>query len=735
MTASRTLRAAGLVAAAVIASAVVAAPGVAGQAAPAGPESRTAVTRRVTVTVRGTDLESTPVTEAEVRLVPRAAGPELEISTAVESEKPGVYRAEARTDVAYAVTVVATGYRRGSVTLPPGRSTHVTVDLVPAPFPLPELVARAEAGDAAGHRIDWSADPLSGATVGEWLGSLPGLEVRGRGAGGPEVVTLRGSRPEAVLVTLDGIPLTDPLTGATDISLIPTWTLASGTARPGASPGGWGGSAGQVALRSRRDADGLKGRLALGSYGHTGVDLAASESGSAGWLSATGRLERSANDYPFRNRILPDRPRERRRNADRSGAHATVAAGLRGLPLSVIGRLDVVERGTPGRMGTALWDLARWRDLSGILAARLGGEEDARLDAAWSVRHQKYSDARVGRDERLRAESFRLSGVWPVPGVEGWELRGHAAHERVTGEVIQGPADRPTGGLATSYAIGDPAGVRVTPELAADAARGVVALSPSVRIDAPLSSGWRVRARAGRAYRLPTFADLYLSSSYAARPNPDLAPERVRLDAELGLEWRPDGGRLWVRSSAYLRRTDDPIVWLPSSTAVWSPRNAGQLTALGGELEARWALAPGWRLEGWAHAGRSRVRFGSNVTPMPYQPALSALLAIERRAGPSGFRGVIRYTGERRTSLAGPHQLPAYTEIDLRGRRSIDVVGLALDLDLAILNVFDARYERVELFPEPGRRFELRVGFRMGPSAPDGGALAGEPTSHQGGKE
>ena len=54
-------------------------------------------------------------------------------------------------------------------------------------------------------------------------------------------------------------------------------------------------------------------------------------------------------------------------------------------------------------------------------------------------------------------------------------------------------------------------------------------------------------------------------------------------------------------------------------------------------------------------------------------------------------------------------RLPGYVRFDLSGRTVVGVGAVSLSLQARITNVFDRRYEYVELFPEPGRRIEDRV--------------------------
>jgi outer membrane cobalamin receptor len=598
-------------------------------------------------------------------------------------------------------------------------SNELDVYLSPAPVPVEEILTRVEAERAAQlrghtlHHIELGERAPPSTTLAEWLAGLPGLELRRRGEGGPQMVTIRGSRPEAVLVLLDGMPVNDPLTGAADLSGIPTSSLESATVVLGAEAGsGSGASAGVLALRTRSTARGTSVGLTAGSFGHLAADLSSGTSGRVGSLSIGARLQRAQNDYSFENRVWPGQPSEKRENADRRDAHVTIAAQLESLPVSALGRVDAVERGSPGRMGTRLFDEARWREVTGQFSLSAGTEGGSGVTAGYTHRRQWYTDRRLDREESLSARQIRVQGRWRPSVSSSWLLAGYAANESVGGATLDRPNGRWMAGLSASRAFGPPT-LEVTPSLAADMAGGDAMLSPALSIGSRFGEGWRVWGRAAQAYRIPTFADLYLASSYQVRPNRDLLPERVRLDAELGVEWSP--GRLRARSSAFYRQTTDPIVWLPSSTAVWSARNAGRLTALGVELGLELLPAVGWEIDLAGTWTRSRVRFETERTALPYQPEWSGGVALERVSGPRRALVRLRYTGPRVTSLAATHELPAYALVDVAGRQTIHIGRVDLEIELGIRNLLDARHELVELFPEPGRQLSFRIGFQTPP--------------------
>jgi outer membrane cobalamin receptor len=72
----------------------------------------------------------------------------------------------------------------------------------------------------------------------------------------------------------------------------------------------------------------------------------------------------------------------------------------------------------------------------------------------------------------------------------------------------------------------------------------------------------------------------------------------------------------------------------------------------------------------------------------------------------------VRYTGSRTTSLAATRTLPGFVTLDISGRHEFLAGRLAMGLLARMENLTNQRYQLVELFPEAGRRFSLRLELR-----------------------
>ena len=261
-------------------------------------------------------------------------------------------------------------------------------------YTLPELQARVPRSSLHRlYKLKGRDVTLFGETLADWVRVLPGVQVRGRGSGGAEVITMRGSRAQDVRVTLDGIPLANPLTGVVDLSTMPSSSIEMLEMMPGAgATAGSGGTGGTIELKSRDPRPGVSVRGVVGSLGRRASDVELGWKGHVGSLGIYGSAERVDNDYVFRNRIVPNHPIERRTNADRASRHVVARGRLRSIPVFIVARADAVDRGTPGRMGNYVWDAARWNERRSLVSATWRPQSGRRISLAWSKASTLYKD-------------------------------------------------------------------------------------------------------------------------------------------------------------------------------------------------------------------------------------------------------------------------------------------------------------------------------------------------------
>src|SRR6185437_15364538 len=105
--------------------------------------------------------------------------------------------------------------------------------------------------------------------------------------------------------------------------------------------------------------------------------------------------------------------------------------------------------------------------------------------------------------------------------------------------------------------------------------------SPTIAGGAWITGKLKLRASASRAFRIPTYTDLYYQDP-ANQGNPNLRPERA-WTYEAGLDWRP-APRVRADVTIFERRERDDIDYFRTSpTALWQALNIDSLNFTGVE--------------------------------------------------------------------------------------------------------------------------------------------------------
>jgi iron complex outermembrane receptor protein len=644
------------------------------------------------------------------------------------------------------------GYRpaRATVMLENGRVARVTLALAPAPVALAPVRVRAAAADAAAGALvlDRAAVVAAmdggAAELGALLDGRAGLTVGRRGGpGAPATLSVRGAAASQLLVLVDGAELNEPVTGEADLSTVPLGIVERVTVLRGAQAARWGARAlaGVVLVETRRagrpelalrlDAGGLGERaaaLTAGARLPLGGDAAAS-----GLVSAERRTVRG--DFGYDVPAVRGGGRAVRRNADAATtsllATATVARGAAEARLR--GEAFDVERGMPGsyvqpspaarqaqrRVGAAL----------GLRLAR--GRWEWTADASAQTQRAAYRDPAppfgAAYDDTARARS--LVGGASVIAVLGSAALSAGAEARRT----RFDASRVPGAPLTRHQAGAWAAARLWRDLAAprplraelaaalraDRASSLDGTELSPRLTASLGTpALTARLSYGRAFSPPALGDQFFQEGVQVRPNPSLAPERVRGEVEAGVavrERRVGAALVDVDLAAYRADVRGMILWFPDFRFVWSPVNH-DVVRRGAELDARARLP--WRaLDVHVAASAVRVAYAGPVLAgqVAYRPAVTG--AAGAAADVAGVRVALegRWVGERRTARGSAvNALPPFAVADLRLTRSVTLGDWRAAAALGVENLLDEQADLLADYPRAGRRWTAGVRLRRG---------------------
>jgi iron complex outermembrane receptor protein len=560
--------------------------------------------------------------------------------------------------------------------------------------------------------------------VGRLLAERSGAFVKSYGGGQLATLSMRGAGAAQTLVQLNGHAITSPQLGQLDLSLLPTSLLRAMEVRPGGGSAlhGAGALGGVVNLRTQRPGKRAAATV-TGEYGAFGkrtgrLALTGSAAGVGGLV--VGEYATTNGDYPYLDESHFPSQTVRRRNADRTRRSLFGAFDVRAaepVQLQVGGWYQRTERGLPpiGSARARQWDrhLRLWADATWPRswgALHLGG-----LVQRTALRH-----AQQGLDQTGRTLTATLRGSADIALAPRWRLRSglessfsRARHPQLAGDARRGHAS------LFARATGRYGAVRLFPALRLDGYAETrnptrLAVSPQLGLNWQLISALHLKARAGRAFRMPTFNDRY----WQPGGNPDLRPERS-WNAEAGLF--AGDARRHAEVTVYARRTRDKIVWRDTG-GYWSPINVGRTRALGLEasLESRWALGP--------LAGRgglfytltdARNRAAPNASTyneqLRYVPRHKLKSHLTVGLSPAALDLDARYVGRRYVTSDGGSSLNPYLVAGAQLRLAWQMQGARFRLAGRLNNALGTRYEVLDNRPMPPRHAQVRLSISTGP--------------------
>lgn len=549
-------------------------------------------------------------------------------------------------------------------------------------------------------------------TVSEVLQKNSSLHVGDNGGlSGLKTVSLRGMGSAHTAIYVDGVRLGNVQSGQNDLGMLDAGayeaavvdyaqnSISFNTARPrfGESP-----VAGLI-------------RFSAGSFGtylpSARLDFRLSDNIS---LSANASGAFSKGDYSYGDGL-------KRENNDLS----QIRAGL-----DLFGKMEEgdyhvkayyndAERGTPGSLSWPSDDRQKDKNafVQGVVRKRFSPLYTLRLSSKASYDDIFYSsswgDSRYGQTEfQLNsAHDFRIRRWWTLSLAADVQWDGLKSTNYNASRLTAFSA------LASSFR---------TDRLAADVAveyngafdkdafsRNV--LSPSLGLRYAVTGGLEIAAFGRRAYRVPTFNELY----YVGYGNPQLKPEDAWLTG-LGADFERALGCSWVLKAGadgFFNMLTDKITSAPSEADpnIWIPYNIGKVRSVGVDLEAGFRHIGIWRYSlniKWTHQAAVDITPDSYTygTQIPYVARNTVIVD-----GAVLWKGwslvpLWQFRGGRSD---GTGELPDWNTLDLTLQKSLDISSVGeLGLKLSVRNAFDNRYEVVSGYPMPGRSiiggFELK---------------------------
>lgn len=552
-------------------------------------------------------------------------------------------------------------------------------------------------------------------SISDVLQQSPGLIVGDNGgAAGLKTVSLRGLGSAHTSIYIDGVRVGNVQSGQNDLGMLGIENYSSAvvdyaqnsisfyTERPtfrqlpvSVSAGLNAGSFGTWQPRLRADFR-LTDRLAM---------------------SVNGSGVFSKGDFPYSADTL------RRANNDLQQMRAGVDlfGALDGGDFHVKAYYNDTERGTPGSMYYPSTDRQKDRNafLQGLLHKRFSPLYTLRLSAKGSYDDIAYTSS--WGDSRYGQTELQLNTLHHFQIFRWWKLSLAADVQWDQLRSTNYNASRTTafGSLMSSFRFSRFSADIALEYLGAFDRNGLSrnAFSPSLDLKYTITKGLDITAFARRAYRVPTFNELY----YVGYGNPELRPEDAWL-SDIGLDFSRSLSRGWrvdARLAGFCNYLKDKIVSAPTEEDpnIWLPYNIGRVRSAGIDLMAGTDYVSGdWKLS--FHA-RYSWQSAVDVTPgsyaygnaVPYVAKHTVVLNGNISWKGWGLNPVWQMRSGRSD---GYGELPDWNTLDLTLGKSFCLgKGGDIAVKLSVRNLFDHRYETVSGYPMPGRSFMAGLEYKF----------------------
>ncbi len=545
-------------------------------------------------------------------------------------------------------------------------------------------------------------------TAAQALLRFPGLSISDYGGlAGLKSVSLRGLGTAHTDIYLDGVRVSNFQSGQNDLGMLPMETLGSvvvdyaqnslsfRTAKPVFGERIFGGQVG----------------LQAGSFGtwmpSARLNFKASERVS---ISAHAAGIITKGDFPYGD------PKTLRTGNDLK----QIRTGL-----DLFGSLDCGEwqakayynasdRGTPGSVSWPSTDRQQdknvvvqgslrkaFSDLYTLNLSAKGAYDKIFYQSAWGDSDYNFTDFQLNS-----SHSFRLTDWWGVSlaaDIERGTLKSPGLYDAARTAIISA--------LATAFRLG-----WFSADLALEyrgtfdkGQQALNRLSPSVDLRFTVFEGLDIVAFGRRAFRAPTFNELY----YPGYGNQNLLPEDAWL-TDLGIDFHRALNSDWalgLKLDGFYNYLTNKIISapMPDDLYIWLPYNIGKVQAKG--IDASLSLRyDNGRLSGGLSA-RYSYQNAVDKTPdsytfdqqIPYVAKNTVVLAAD--AAIAGWRldAVWNWRGGR---FDASGEMPDWNTLDLTLRKDFTLgnVGV-LSLNVTARDLLNCRYELVRDYPMPGRSF------------------------------
>ncbi|MCK4258633.1 MAG: TonB-dependent receptor [Halanaerobiales bacterium] len=227
-------------------------------------------------------------------------------------------------------------------------------------------------------------------------------------------------------------------------------------------------------------------------------------------------------------------------------------------------------------------------------------------------------------------------------------------------------------------------------------------LTPRVGTIYTINPNMNIRFSVGKAYRTPTFNDLYWPSDGFTEGNPDLNSETA-VSYEVGGRYINDSYK--VELIYFNKDVKDLINWTMDNDFVYRPHNINSAKINGMEVGLTGTIVE--NLEAGLSYLYLKAKDADTDERLNYRPLHTVNIDFTYATNFIDFGLNGKLVSDRTNDLKD------YVTLDGKISKNIVVSGYNLDIALSIINILDKEYEVLVGYPMPGRSINLEIGSKF----------------------
>lgn len=547
--------------------------------------------------------------------------------------------------------------------------------------------------------------------------------IRSYGPGGSASLSSRGLQATQSVVTWEGINLSSPTLGSTDLSMMPVFAFDNISMHYGggsaiAGSGALGGTLSLSANDCFKQPLSMRMQVTGGSFGNLSSAFRMTAGNETLSYSLMVAANRSENNFKYTD--LNGR-KVNLKNAAYNSINAMQRIGWKisaGQLITLSGWYQASGRDIPATLVMTQSDQHqddkalrlslqyRWLKINSMFTSGV----------AFVHEYMHYTDATSHTDAVYITETYS-SNI----GYKAELIKRTIVDAGITGRVLVADVPSYDGTKSRSEMALYVALIRKFPlinwesviNFRQDLVAGYkVPFCPSMGAEGRIKGKLGGRVNLSRNFRVPTLNDRF----WQPGGNPDLDPESS-YNMEAGLTYKVGDTQQYFSGEfclqAYSAWIRDMILWVPSTTSVWSPQNIEKLWSRGVEASPMLKYVKGkWNSRvnlnyTWSPSTftGSETTDGSNGNQLIYIPLHTVKGSLRIEYGKSMFQVSGVAESRRFTRKDNGEWLPAFGLLSLSCGRSLNIRNTKLTFKFDISNLLNTSYQAVKYYPAPGISF------------------------------